>query len=217
MSQQTQFLSLTDAVELYAACSSADPEVQAAGYNALWTYLYPITLHILSDQPNAEAIAQDCAQTALVRIHEHLTECQEPSAFRAWARRIASHAAIDELRRLKRLVRFVDDELEHGESQVPLSSQTRIATSEPAKPDTTKLRQLLAHAPISDRSRRVVVGRYLDDTTDEKLAERESQLSGQAVRPSHIQVTRAKDLIRLREYPPLRAFMEAHEEEHGEE
>jgi hypothetical protein len=44
----------------------------------------------------------------------------------------------------------------------------------------------------------VVVGRYFDEQPDEALARTESDLAGQTVLPSHIQVTRAKNLAKLR-------------------
>jgi hypothetical protein len=71
-----------------------------------------------------------------------------------------------------------------------------------------ELRGLLERAPMSARSRRVVVGRYFDDVADERLAMAESELAGQPVLPSHVQVTRAKDIARLREWEPIRAFFE---------
>jgi hypothetical protein len=72
---------------------------------------------------------------------------------------------------------------------------------------TAGLRRLISRAPISGRSRRAVLGRYLDDLPDELLAQAESELAGQAVLPSHVQVRRAKDLARLRVYAPLLAFL----------
>ena len=53
-----------------------------------------------------------------------------------------------------------------------------------------------------------MIGRYLDDLPDELLAQDESRLAGQAVLPSHVQVTRAKDIARLRHWPPLRKLLE---------
>ncbi len=68
------------------------------------------------------------------------------------------------------------------------------------------LRSLLEKAPISDRSRRVVIGRYLDDADDESLAQTESEIAQKDVLPSHIQVTRSKNITKLRKWDTLRRW-----------
>jgi hypothetical protein len=70
------------------------------------------------------------------------------------------------------------------------------------------LRQLLQQAPISDRSQRVVIGRYLDDTPDDLLAQAETALSQHLLLPSHIQVTRSKNMAKLRRWPLLTQFLQ---------
>jgi len=54
----------------------------------------------------------------------------------------------------------------------------------------------------------VVIGRYLDDSDDETLARAESELAGSDVLPSHVQVTRAKNIAKLRQWPLLTQFLE---------
>jgi RNA polymerase sigma factor (sigma-70 family) len=152
------------------------------------------------DQPDASALAQDFAQLALIRVHGRLAECREPRAFRKWARQIVSHLVIDELRRRKRLLPW--DEL---------AAQTLPAAPAPepgalAAAARADLRRLLELAPISDRSRRLIIGRYFDEQPDEALSRVESQLSGEAMRPSHLQVTRAKNLSKLRGWELLQAY-----------
>jgi hypothetical protein len=66
---------------------------------------------------------------------------------------------------------------------------------------------MLQQAPISDRSRRVVIGRYLDDLPDDQLAATESDLSATDVQPSNIQVTRSKNISKLRDFEPFIAFL----------
>jgi RNA polymerase sigma factor (sigma-70 family) len=184
-----------ESTELYAACRSADPRRQAAAYQRLWRYLYPIAAYMVRDQPDAEALALDCAQRALIRVHTSIQECREPAAFGAWARRIVRNLVIDELRRQKRLMPLENDD------NAPAAT-TQLQT-EAIAPQDENLERLIQRAPISDRSRRVVNGRYLDDVPDEILAQVESQLAGQSVAPSHIQVTRAKNIAKLRAWPPL--------------
>jgi RNA polymerase sigma factor (sigma-70 family) len=196
-----------DSAELYAACCSTTPSVQAAAYTTLWAYLYQIALQVVYDQPEAEALAQDCAQIALVRVHERLEECKEPAAFRTWTRRIVSHIAIDELRRRKRLLPIERDESGDVAANKPVANQPTADDAALERIRLEELRKLISRAPISDRSRRVVLGCYLDNISDEKLAQTESQLVGRAVWPSHIQVTRSKDVAKLRDWGPLQSFL----------
>jgi DNA-directed RNA polymerase specialized sigma24 family protein len=147
---------------------------------------------------------------ALIRIHDRLDECREPAAFRAWARRIASHLAIDTLRQQRRLITLDD----HDDGPAVYPDERPIAFPETAVAAQTAhddLYTLIGRAPISDRSRRVVLGRYQEDVPDETLAHRESETAGQPVLPSHIQVTRAKDIARLRAWQPLQLWMESNE------
>lgn len=193
----------TDSAAWYNACQHADPDA----YSALFVYLSRVALQVVYDQPEAEALAQDCAQTALIRIHQRLDECREPAAFRVWARQIASHIAIDALRRRARLTFAAEDDLDvvlSGASlgQPLLEEQTAVAAH------LQDLYAALQRAPISDRSRRVVIGRYLQELPDDVLAALESKRAGTAVLPSNIQVTRAKNITKLRQWPPLLALLE---------
>jgi RNA polymerase sigma factor (sigma-70 family) len=198
MFAQTVGHTFADNAELYAACRSGDRLVQAAAYETLWGYLYRVAFQVLRDQPEPEMLAQDCAQDALIRVHERLAECREPAAFRAWARRIVTNLAIDTLRRSKWETLPGEDEWD------------RIPASDPPQPEKEALEHelfaLISQAPISDRSRRVVLGRYLDGVPDERLAREESRRANRSVLPSHVQVTRSKDINRLRSWAPLEAF-----------
>ncbi|MBK8990111.1 MAG: RNA polymerase sigma factor [Chloroflexi bacterium] len=190
---------------LYAACGSNNPDEQTAAYRELWRYLYQVAAYMTRSQPDGDALAQDCAQRALLRVHEQYISCQEPLAFRAWARRIVSNLVIDELRRQKRwqLLPEPEQAAELTETRQP-GPETAVLLSLTA----VSLRHLLQQAPISDRSRRLVVGRYLDDLPDEILADTESELSSSPVLPSHVQVTRAKNIAKLRQWPLLMSFLQ---------
>lgn len=197
---------MIESEDLYAACGSTDTAVQQEAYRHLWEYLYRVAYQLSYRQPDATALAQDCAQLALVRVHEQRETCLDPKAFRAWARRIASNLVIDELRRRRRLV--FDDAYENGRSQPERADEgPSPETAVVDHLDEQSLRRLLAHSPMSERSRRVVIGRYFDDLPDELLAQTESDLAGQEVRPSHIQVTRAKNIAKLREWKLLAQFV----------
>lgn len=197
----------SDSQQLYAACLSRDTAVQAGAYRTLWQYLYRIALQIVYDQPAGDALAQDHAQKALLRIHGRIGECNEPAAFRTWARRIVSHIAIDDLRRRKRLLPLEAAAVLTGEAGAEVDTHSLPEKKALRKLSLAELRQLLSHAPISDRSRRLIIGRYLDDEPDETLAGIESELAGQVVQPSHIQVTRSKNISKLRRWELLQAFV----------
>lgn len=192
----------TGSAELYTACRSTNQQIQAAAYTELARYLYRVALHLVNDQPEADELARDCVQTALIYVHQRIADCREPAAFRIWARRIASHTTIDELRRRKRIVPLIDDEADNSATPLPAFEASVLDQLSLAE-----LGALINAAPISARSRRVVLGRYLADLSDEQLSASESEIAGQPVHNSHIQVTRAKDITKLRNYPPLRQFL----------
>jgi RNA polymerase sigma factor (sigma-70 family) len=144
----------------------------------------------------------------LIRVHDRIDECQGPPSFRAWARQIVSHLAIDALRRRKRL-NPIDNGHEESDSDSTLTDEGPSPESIVVKElRLDELQNLLNQSPISERSRRVVLGRYVADEPDEDLAETEAKLSGQTVLPSHIQVTRSKNLSKLRDWAPLRTYFE---------
>jgi len=190
-----------ESVTLHTACGSPDTAVQTAAYHALWHYLYRVAAAMTRSQPDGEALAQDCAQRALLRVHQQYDRCDEPKAFRVWTRRIVCNLVIDELRRRKRLQPL-------PEPGPDLAQPDHVESAVLGEITAVSLRQLLAQAPISDRSRRVVIGRYLDNNDDETLALTESELANSEVLPSHIQVTRAKNIAKLRQWPLLAQFLD---------
>lgn len=180
-----------DSAALYAfTCHGAAAEQETA-LRALWRYLFPVVVQLFRGESDPEDRAADIVQQALERIYFRAHECRTPDAFRTWCRRIAVNLALDELRRRKRL----DPAGDAGLETVALPPVDEAALAHVGEDE---LRALLAEAPISPRSYRVVVGRFLDDQEDEDLAAAESHLSGDPVRPSHIQVTRSKNLAKLR-------------------
>ena len=195
---------MLDSAALYQLCGSEDSAEKTRGYESLWPYLFTIAQNVVRDQPNADALAQDCAQKALIRIHEKLDECREPAAFRTWSRRIVSHIAIDELRRRKRLTFNIDADESTLQLEAPAAEQPEIVVE--ADSTEANLLALLDESPMSARSRRVVLGRYFEEQPDEMLAARESELAGKVVRPNHIQVTRAKNIAKLKTWEPIAAF-----------
>jgi RNA polymerase sigma factor (sigma-70 family) len=186
-----------DSIALYDACRSQDLYLQSSAYEALWKYLYSRILYLLGSQPNAEKVAEDCCQDALIRIHERLGEVRESIAFLGWARRIAINLAKDELKKRKRLSSL--DDIEQSIASADFIEYDRNNEDE--------LSRLINLAPISSLSRRVVIGRYLNDQLDEELAALESTDEINRVLPSHIQVTRSKNIAKLRTWPILLEYL----------
>jgi RNA polymerase sigma factor (sigma-70 family) len=195
-----------DSETLYAACLNQDIARRTAAYEALWRYLFRVALQVVNRQPDAHALAEDCAQRALLRVHNRIDECREPGAFRAWARRIAGNLAIDELRRRKRLDFSVDDDHQPDPTPYTLPPDRPLEQLISRRLDRQDIQSLLAVAPVSHRSRRVITGRYLEGLPDNVLAERETTLASREMRPSHIQVARTKNMSALRGWDLLREF-----------
>ncbi|MDJ0755191.1 MAG: RNA polymerase sigma factor [Ardenticatenaceae bacterium] len=204
---ESQLTDQSPSEQVYEACQSDRPEVQTAAFEILWRYLYRVASHMTHSQPDGDALAQDCAQTALVRVHEKLAECREPAALRSWSRRIVSNLVIDRLRRRQRLQPLVIEAQSDDQPARQWADDGPLPDEMIEQLDTLALRQLLDKSPMSDRSRRVVLGRYFDGEVDEVLAQRETELSEKTVKPSHIQVTRAKNIAKLRDWPLLYDFL----------
>jgi len=178
-----------DSRALYEACRRDGTDAQADAFSALWGQLYRVTYAMLRGRPEGEALAADCAQAALLKVHRSLDQCRDPAAFRGWAAQIARRAVIDALRQPAQA------------RTVPLAdAEQALAVAPPSDPDELRatLLHAIEHGPLSDRSRRVVLGRFFHERTDEQLADAEARLAGERLLPSHIQVTRSKNLAKLR-------------------
>lgn len=197
-----------DSTTLYERCQPHSAH-QAEAYTDLFEYLFRISYGIVYRQPDGEALAQDCAQDALVKIHQGLDTLEEPRAFLSWSRRIVHNRTIDALRKRKRLQPLIPEMSYDDSPELPPEFLKMAAEGEVVDQLTEEaLRLLLEHAPISDRSRRVVIGRFLDDVDDETLSQHEAALSGNDILPSHIQVTRSKNIYKLKSWPQLRHFLD---------
>lgn len=194
-----------DSTTLYEAWASTDTAVQTEAVQTMWQYLHRIAYNISYKQADAPALAQDCAQKAIIRIHHQLENCQEPKAFKSWCRRIVSNLVIDELRRRKR---FIHPDEERPFTEDPSFANVSAEMAVVSELTAVSLRQTLQQSPMSARSQRVVIGRYLDELPDEQLAQVESDLSGTTLAPSHIQVTRAKNIAKLRQWDYFRTLFE---------
>jgi RNA polymerase sigma factor (sigma-70 family) len=199
-----------DSAALYAACRSAGSDGQFDAFAQLGEYMYCVAYAMLHERPGGGDMAGDCMQQALIKVYQNLDQCRDPDSFRAWAASILRRTVLDHLRQpaVARVELFPDDH------ELPPAA----IVAAPAEPDELGaiLRAAIAHGPLSDRSRRVVVGRFFEERDDADLARIESDLASQTVLPSHIQVTRAKNLAKLRADAQLvaqvRAFLPGGEE-----
>ena len=182
----------SNSVTLYQACLADGTDSQIDGFEVLWSHLYRIAYAMLHARPNSEALANDCTQQALIKVHRSLDQCRNPTVFREWAAQILRRTVLDELRRPdhRLLVALPDDD------HAPWVADSEILTH--ADDLAALLQYAITNGPLSQRSRRVVGGRYFADQPDEELAQVETELCGREVLPSHIQVTRAKNLAALR-------------------
>jgi RNA polymerase sigma factor (sigma-70 family) len=189
-------ISNMDAAEnerLYRECGAAGTLEQIDAFERLWALCYRLAYTMLRAQPDAEALAADCAQLALIKIERSLAQCQSPERFTAWAGQILRRSVLDELRRPERRRRA---DLAAA-AELPTSAAGPATTAE-GTDLAAQLRAAIATSGLSPRSQRVVLGRYFREQPDETLAAAESVISSTPVLPCHIQVTRAKNLAKLR-------------------
>jgi RNA polymerase sigma factor (sigma-70 family) len=186
-------MDLTEGAALYAACGMHGSDAQIDAFEQLSRHLYRIADAMLRGRPGGSEQAADCTQLALIKIHRNLERCREPAAFRHWSASILRRTVIDSIRQSAAALAEPLPDDDHG---LPDSA----FAAPPAEPEELGglLRRAIATAPLSDRSRRVVAGRFFEERDDADLARSEGALSEQPVLPSHIQVTRAKNLAKLR-------------------
>lgn len=180
---------MTDSVSLYHACLQDGSDAQIDAFKQLWNDLYRVSYRMTHHRADGAALAADCTQAALVKIYRNLAQCRDPSRFRGWAAQIARRVVIDTLRQPGYMRQVPLSDEDPGLMVVPMDVHGDLHAL---------LLGAIQQGALSDRSRRVVIGRFFDERSDEELAREESRLSGEQVLPSHIQVTRAKNLAKLR-------------------
>ncbi|NJN14920.1 MAG: sigma-70 family RNA polymerase sigma factor [Oscillochloris sp.] len=192
-----------DDMQLYAACGDEGSLRQVDAFEQLWAFLYRRAWAMVHDRRSAEQLAADCTQVALIKIHRSYGQCREPERFRAWAAQIMRRTVIDELRRPEHRPQ-VDLEVAAALPSDNPSPEAILADADLAR----VLRAAITGHGLSDRSQRVVIGRFFAEQSDEVLAAAEQALGAADLRPSHIQVTRAKNLAKLRADPALLAQLQ---------
>ncbi|MGB1253494.1 MAG: RNA polymerase sigma factor [Candidatus Promineifilaceae bacterium] len=180
-----------DCQQLYYHCQNEAHQEEA--YTVLWRLVYRTIFPMTRSMRDGDAFTEDCAQETLIRVHAKINQCKDPAKFCGWVRIIARRVTLNKLAARKPSTDL--DAIEPPESAEPPPHQQIVLD---------QFWQLVAAAPISSRSRRVVEGRYRFQKKDKELAAAEMMLTNDEVRPSHIQVTRAKNIKKMRNDNGLR-------------
>ena len=134
--------------------------------------VYAVALGIVKDPDQA----WDVSQEAFVRVHGHLVEFKGESSFQTWVMRIASHLAIDSLRRERKNRR---DQLEDvNEELIGEAGEGILSTPLGNDPSANLLRRELAGRMqqaldgLPEINRTILVLREVEGLSYEELAER---------------------------------------------
>jgi RNA polymerase sigma-70 factor (ECF subfamily) len=140
--------------------------------------VYAVALGIVRDTDQA----WDVSQEAFVRVHGHLAEFKGDSSFQTWVMRIASHLAIDSLRRERKTRR---DQLEDVREEVlGEAGEGILSTPLGNDPSANLLRRELATRmqaaldELPEIHRTILVLREVEGLSYEELAERLSIQKG---------------------------------------
>ena len=121
-------------------------------------------------------LAWDVAQDAFVKVHAHLGEFEGKSAFSTWLLRIATHLAIDTVRRERRSRK--DDLDDVSEETLAEGGEGILATALGNDPRQNLLRRELAGkiqdalADLPEKHRTILVLREVEGLSYEELSER---------------------------------------------
>jgi RNA polymerase sigma-70 factor (ECF subfamily) len=134
--------------------------------------VYAVALGIVKDPDQA----WDVAQEAFVRVHRHLPEFKGDSAFTTWLFRIATHLAIDSVRRERKSQKDELDDVRDGD--LADGAEGILSTSLGQDPRENALRRELAgkiqealgRLPVIHRE--ILVLREVEGLTYEELAAR---------------------------------------------
>jgi RNA polymerase sigma-70 factor (ECF subfamily) len=134
--------------------------------------VYAVALGIVKDPD----VAWDVAQESFVRVHQHLAEFKGESSFQTWVLRIASHLAIDVLRKERAGAREALEDVR--EQDLEEAGEGVLATGLGTNPQHGVLRRELlakiedALARIPEKHRTILVLREVEGLSYEELAER---------------------------------------------
>jgi RNA polymerase sigma-70 factor (ECF subfamily) len=160
-----------DDLALVDAARAGDPGAFEALVVRYQRKVYAVALGIVKDPDQA----WDVSQEAFVRVHGHLAEFKGESSFQTWVMRIASHLAIDSLRRERKNRR---DRIEDvAEEVVGEAGEGILSTPLGNDPARTLLRRELAGRmqaaldQLPEIHRTVLVLREVEGLSYEELAQ----------------------------------------------
>ena len=163
--------------------------------------VYAVALGIVQDRD----LAWDVAQESFVRVHAHLSEFKGDSSFSTWVLKIASHLAIDALRKERTKDKEELDEVRPGD--LALGGEGLMATALGDDPLKSALRRELADrmgealSQLPEKHRTILVLRELEGLSYEELASRLGLHKGTVM--SRLFHARRKMQALLREYADL--------------
>jgi len=134
--------------------------------------VYAVALGIVKDRD----LAWDVSQDAFVKAHQHLPAFQGDSSFSTWLLRIATHVAIDSVRRERASQK--DDVDEVRETDLAGGGEGILATGLGTNPHENALRTELmgkiqeALGQLPEKHRTILVLREVEGLSYEDLAER---------------------------------------------
>jgi RNA polymerase sigma-70 factor (ECF subfamily) len=161
-----------DDLALVSRAKSGDAEAFRALVVRHQRKVYAVALGIVKDPD----LAWDVSQEAFVRVHRHLGDFKGESAFSTWILRIATHLAIDVLRKERSSAREALDDVR--ESDLEDAGDGILATALGSNPQHAVLRRELlgkiteALGRIPEKHRTILVLREVEGLSYEELAER---------------------------------------------
>jgi RNA polymerase sigma-70 factor (ECF subfamily) len=171
--------------------------------------VYALALGVVRDAD----LAWDVAQEAFVRVHQHLAAFEAKSSFSTWLFRIATHLAIDSVRRERRSQKDEVDEV--NEAALADGGEGILSTALGNDPRENLLRRELAGkiqealAALPEKHRTILVLREVEGLSYEELAERLAIHKGTVM--SRLFHARKKMQAELRRYAGLGAVREEDE------
>lgn len=201
MASPASFLMAADDLALVEKARAGDAESFRALVARYQRKVFAVALGIVKDPDQAWDVAQD----TFVRLHQRLAEYRGESAFSSWLFRIATHLAIDVVR--KERPSRKDDLEEVDEAVLAEGAEGILATGLGSNPQQAVLRkellekmtEAMARLPLSHRT--ILVLREVEGLSYEEMAERLGVPKGTVM--SRLFNARRKMQALLRDYAGL--------------
>lgn len=161
--------------ELVEQCSRNNPKAQMQLYRMFSYSMFNISFRIVRDRLLAEDVMQESFLTAFERIKE----CRTPGSFGSWIKRIVINRSIDELRKKKINLGYLDESL-------PVPDETVEYNPEDESDQAKLLEQVKkAMGMLPDGYRIVLILRLLENYEYSEIA-KELGLAESSVRSQYV-------------------------------